>query len=123
MAAWAQLCLQGKLGEDPRDPRAWPLPSASPETAIGNETDSYRLMRRPRPPCVQEAATTAIAPRAHSVAAPGASGPMLVRARRMLVRAWRLLVGRVELRCVFFNVLFNRNMTTSGKVHGHAGRA
>lgn len=48
---------------------------------------------------------------------------MLVRARRMLVRAWRLLVGRVELRCVFFNVLFNRNMTTSGKVHGHAGRA
>lgn len=95
MSAWAQLCRQGELEEDPRDAGAWPLPSASSEATIGNESDSCRLMRRPRPPCVKEAAAAVIVPRADSAAAS--------RSSSMLTHAWHLLAGRVALRfvCLF----------------------
>lgn len=45
------------------------MPSASSEATIGNETDSCRLMRRPKPPCVQEAVTAVTVQRTHSVVA------------------------------------------------------
>lgn len=63
------LFAGGSQGRTLGEPRAWPLPSASSETAMGNETDSCRSMRRPRPPSVQEAVTAVIVPRAHSIAA------------------------------------------------------
>lgn len=115
MAAWAQLCLQGELGEDPRDPRAWPLPSASSETAIGNETDSCRLMRWPRPPCVQEAVTAVIVPRAHNVAAPR-SKPIYAN-RCMAFASWQSGAELYFFLCTFKPKYDNR------KVHRHEGRA
>lgn len=47
-ASGPALCAGGQLGEGTGGHGARPLPSASSRTIIGNETDSHRLMRRPR---------------------------------------------------------------------------